>query len=169
MPPTQPAERRFAHRAAWPTPWLLPDRPSGWPVSGEGGDAIASLHQASRGLIEQRGHARPAVRSAALPRWRPACQASPLWPDPRSGCSVSGKSGEPLLPVCTRLRGVSSSSAVVPPTQPAGGRFAPMAGQATPLLRGVQRQGFPASRQGGVPPCQDPVVSARWRLVLARA
>lgn len=47
-----------------------------------------------------------------------------------------------------------AGSAVVPPARPAERRFAPGAGQATPLLRGVHRPGSSVSWQGGVPPCR---------------
>jgi hypothetical protein len=40
---------------------------------------------------------------AALSRCGSACRASPLWLDRRSGYSVSGQSGVPLWPGCTRL------------------------------------------------------------------
>lgn len=52
--------------------------------------AIARLHEASRGLIEQRGHARHAAHWAALSRCGAAPQASPLRVDRRAGCSASG-------------------------------------------------------------------------------
>ena len=66
----------------------------------------------------QRGHARYAAKkSRAVALWATS-QASPLRGEPRSGFPTSGNSGVPPLPACTRLRGITSSRAVVPPTQP---------------------------------------------------
>ena len=66
----------------------------------------------------QRGHARYAAKkSRAVALWATS-QASPLRGEPRSGFPTSGNSGVPPLPACTRLRVATSSSAVVPPSQP---------------------------------------------------
>jgi type III restriction enzyme len=54
---------------------------------------------------------------------------------------------------CWRLP--PASSAVVPVTLPTEGRFAPRAGQPTPLLMGTRRSVVSVSWQGGVPPCQS--------------
>ncbi len=97
----------------------------------------------------------PVAGSAIVPAIQPAgmrfalgagCPTPWLRLDRRAGFSASGKGGVPPLPGCTRLRVATSSSAVVPPTRPADRRFAPGAGQATPLLRvctgrGVQPAG----------------------------
>lgn len=56
----------------------------------------------------------PAARRFAL---RAGCPAPWLRFDRGSGCSASGD-GVPPSPACTRLRGITSSSAVVPPAQP---------------------------------------------------
>ena len=66
VPVTLPAARRFARRAVHPAPLLSCGVSSSFPVSGEGVAAIARLHEASRGLIEQRSHAAHPARTRAL-------------------------------------------------------------------------------------------------------
>lgn len=126
--------------------------------------------------ISQRAGARSWCRLAGASCWvlhlpaAPSCRPS----SPQQGASRSGPAvqhhgfglivvpGVQLVATACRHRqpapgcaGSHRAAQSCRPPSPSGGRFASRAGQATPLLRGVHRAGSSASRQGGVPPCQD--------------